>query len=48
MVVLLAGALVVLVVFGLRASFALFLKPMSLDLGWGREVFALALSLIHI
>jgi len=44
MVVLLAGALVVLVVFGLRASFALFLKPMSLDLGWGREVFALAMA----
>lgn len=44
MVVLLAGALVVLIVFGLRASFALFLKPMSLDLGWGREVFALAMA----
>jgi len=44
LVVLLSGALVVLLVFGLRASFALFLKPMSLDLGWGREVFALAMA----
>lgn len=44
MVVLAAGALVVLLVFGIRASFALFLKPMSLDLGWGREVFALAMA----
>lgn len=44
MMVLTAGAIVVLLVFGLRASFALFLKPMSLDLGWGREVFALAMA----
>jgi predicted MFS family arabinose efflux permease len=44
LVVLIAGAIVVLLVFGLRASFALFLKPMSLDLGWGREVFALAMA----
>lgn len=44
MVVLGAGAVVALLVFGLRASFALFLKPMSLDLGWGREVFALAMA----
>ncbi len=44
MLVLTAGAIVVLFVFGLRASFALFLKPMSLDLGWGREVFALAMA----
>lgn len=44
LVVLMSGALVVLIVFGLRASFALFLKPMSLDLGWGREVFALAMA----
>ena len=44
MVVLAAGALVILITFGLRASFALFLKPMSLDLGWAREVFAFALA----
>lgn len=44
MIVLAAGAVVVLFTFGLRASFALFLKPMSLDLGWGREVFALAMA----
>ena len=44
MIVLGAGAVVALLVFGLRASFALFLKPMSLDLGWGREVFALAMA----
>ena len=44
MIVLLAGAVVALICFGLRASFGLFLKPMSLDLGWGREVFALAMA----
>jgi len=44
LIVLAAGATVVLFTFGLRATFALFLKPMSLDLGWGREVFAFAMA----
>ncbi len=48
MVVLVAGALVVLMVFGIRASFGLFLKPMSLDLGWGREIFAMALAIQNL
>ena len=48
MVVLAAGAIVVLLVFGLRASFGLFLKPMSADLGWGREVFAFAMAVQNL
>ena len=48
MVVLAAGAVVVLLVFGLRSSFGLFLKPMSVDLGWGREVFALAMAVQNL
>ncbi len=42
--VLIGGAISVLIGMGIRASFGLFLKPMSLDLGWGREVFALAMA----
>src|ERR687895_1044326 len=42
------GALIVLLSFGIRSSFGLFLQPMSLDLGWGREVFALALALQNL
>ena len=35
-----AGAMSVLLAMGLRASLGLYLKPMSIDLGWGREVIA--------
>ena len=35
------GSLIVFLSFGIRQTFGLFLQPMSLDLGWGREVFAL-------
>lgn len=48
MTVLVAGGGVVLMTMGLRASLGLYLKPMSLDLGWGREVFALALAMQNI
>ena len=41
--VLIAGSVCVLMAMGIRASMGLFLQPMSLDLGWGREVFALAM-----
>ena len=42
------GAFIVLLSFGIRSSFGLFLQPMSLDLGWGREVFALALAIQNL
>jgi predicted MFS family arabinose efflux permease len=42
------GSFIVLLSFGIRSSFGLFLQPMSLDLGWGREVFALALALQNL
>ena len=45
MVILIAGAICALIAFGLRASLGLFLKPMSMDLGWGRETFAIALAI---
>jgi MFS family permease len=42
------GAIIVLLSFGIRSAFGLFLQPMSLDLGWGRETFALALALQNL
>jgi predicted MFS family arabinose efflux permease len=43
-----AGSFIVLLSFGIRSSFGLFLQPMTTDLGWGREVFALALALQNL
>ncbi|MCP5367255.1 MAG: MFS transporter [Hyphomicrobiales bacterium] len=48
MVILAAGSMVLLLVFGLRASLGLYLKPMSVDLGWGRETFAFALAMQNL
>tara|TARA_B100001996_G_scaffold102109_1_gene76617 strand:+ start:104 stop:1426 length:1323 start_codon:yes stop_codon:yes gene_type:complete len=43
-VILIAGSIVVLISMGIRASLGLYLKPMSIDLGWGREIFAFAMA----
>jgi predicted MFS family arabinose efflux permease len=48
LVVITAGCLIALISFGVRAGFGLFLAPMSADLGWGREVFALAIAIQNI
>ncbi len=48
LVVLAAGGLVLTLSIGIRQSFGLFLQPMSLDLGWGREVFALAIAVQNL
>ena len=47
-VILIAGSICVLMAMGLRASQGLLLKPMSGDLGWGREVFAFAMALQNL
>ena len=39
---------VLLLSFGLRSSFGLFLRPVSADLGWGREAFAFAMALQNL
>jgi MFS family permease len=39
-----AGATILAVALGIRHGFGLFLQPMSVDNGWGREVFALAIA----
>jgi hypothetical protein len=40
-VILVSGGLVLPLAMGLRHGFGLFLQPMSADLHWGRETFAL-------
>jgi predicted MFS family arabinose efflux permease len=47
-IVVLAGALIVSVGMGVRQTFGLFLTPMSIDLGIGRETFGFALALQQI
>jgi MFS family permease len=44
-VILVCGAAVATLGFGPRSTLGLFLTPMSLTQGWGREVFSLALAL---
>ena len=43
-----AGCLIAMLTFGIRSGFGLFLEPMSTDLGWGREVFALAIAIQNL
>lgn len=40
-----AGCIVAFVGFGFAATFGVFLRPMSNDLGWGREVFSLSMAI---
>ena len=41
---IIAGCVISFVSFGFSASFSVFLRPMSADLGWGREIFSLSLA----
>jgi MFS family permease len=47
-VVIFCGGLVVTLSMGIRHAFGLFLQPMSMDLGWGREVFSIAIALQNL
>ena len=47
-VVLLCGGLILMLALGTRQSFGLFLRPMTLDLGCGREVFSFAIALQNL
>jgi len=44
-VVLVCGCLILLIGFGIRAGFGLFMQPISLEYGWGREVLSFSLAL---
>jgi MFS family permease len=47
-VVLAAGCIIMCISFGIRAGFGLFLQPMSLEYGWGREVFSFSIALQNL
>jgi len=47
-VVLVCSGLVLTLAMGIRHGFGLFLQPMSGDLGWGRETFALAMAVQNL
>lgn len=46
--ILVAGSLIVAVSLGVRHSFGLFLQPVSMANGWGRETFAFAIALQNL
>jgi len=48
MTVLACGALILAISLGIRHGFGLWLQPMSLDNGWGREVFSLAIAVQNL
>ena len=39
--VLACGCIILCLSFGVRAGMGLYLKPMGLEYGWGREVFSI-------
>lgn len=45
---LIAGSLIIAISLGIRHSFGLFLQPISMEAGWGREVFALAIAVQNL
>ncbi len=45
---LICGGLILSLSLGQRHSFGLFLQPMTLDLGWGRETFSFAIALQNL
>src|SRR5260370_1617667 len=47
-VVLVCGGLILMLALGTRQSFGLFLRPISMDLGWGRETFSFAIALQNL
>jgi MFS family permease len=48
LLVLICGCAIMTISFGIRAGFGLFLQPMSLEYGWGREVFSIAIALQNL
>lgn len=46
--ILFIGTGVVLLAMGVRATFGLFMQPMDLAHGWGREVFSMAFALQNL
>jgi MFS family permease len=47
-IVLVCGCMILFLSFGARAGFGLYLQPISLEFGWGREVLSFSLALQQI
>lgn len=47
-IILVSGCLIAMIGFGIRASFGLYLEPMTSANGWTREVFGLAMALQNL
>lgn len=47
-VILAAGCLIAMIGFGIRASFGLYLEPMTIANGWTREIYGLAMALQNL
>jgi MFS family permease len=48
LVILVCGGLILTLSLGIRHSFGLYLQPMTLDLGWSRQTFAIALAIQNL
>jgi MFS family permease len=46
--VLACGCLIMCISFGIRSGFGLFMQPLSLEHGWGREVFSFSIALQNL
>src|SRR5688572_11780345 len=46
--VLVCGALILCLSFGVRAGMGLYLQPLALEYGWGREIFSFAMALQNL
>jgi MFS family permease len=46
--VIFCGGVIGMLTFGPRSTFGFFMQPMSLDFGWGRDVFALAFAVQNL
>jgi MFS family permease len=47
-VILTCGAIILCLSFGARAGMGLYLQPLSLEYGWGREIFSMAMALQNL
>jgi len=48
LVILICGGIILTLSLGTRHSFGLYLQPMTLDLGWNRQTFAIALAIQNL
>jgi MFS family permease len=48
LIIILCGCLISICTNGPRSSFGFFLQPMTMELGWGRDIFALAIAIQNL